>query len=127
MNATIAIPADAQRARDVALCRSLLYEALAIGFRRPTEVTWTRLATDDAAAALAEAAAFLDDDTQPPAGGGQDGLATRVRALARSSDGRARETLLWSYLKLFGHTVRGPVPPYETEYGDDTLFQRPHE
>ena len=23
--------------------------------------------------------------------------------------------------------MRGPVPPYETEYGEDTLFQQPHE
>jgi TorA maturation chaperone TorD len=124
---TMSCGVDLDRARDVALCRSLLYQALAIGFRRPTEITRTRLLTEEAAEALAEAAAVLDDERQRPAAGTQDGLATRVRALPRSVDGRALETLLRSHLKLFGHTVRGAVPQYETEYGEDTLFLKPQE
>ncbi|MBI1950834.1 MAG: molecular chaperone TorD family protein, partial [Acidobacteria bacterium] len=55
------------------------------------------------------------------------GLAARVRALAGASDARAVGTLTASHLGLFGHTVRGPVPAYETEYGEDTLFQKPQE
>ncbi|MBI2554699.1 MAG: molecular chaperone TorD family protein [Candidatus Rokubacteria bacterium] len=27
-----------------------------------------------------------------------------------------------SFRRLFGHTARGTVPPYETEYGEDSLF-----
>jgi DMSO reductase family type II enzyme chaperone len=127
VNAALITQARARRARAVALCRSLLYEALAIGFRRPTEVTRTRLLTEDAAAALAEAAAVLDEEVPLPSAGTQDGLAALVKALARSDDGRTLESLLLSHLKLFGHTVRGPVPPYETEYGEDTLFQKPQE
>lgn len=28
-----------------------------------------------------------------------------------------------AYHRLFGHTARGSIPPYETEYGDDSQFQ----
>ena len=31
------------------------------------------------------------------------------------------------YRVLFGHTARGPIPPYETEYGNEALFQQPQE
>jgi DMSO reductase family type II enzyme chaperone len=120
----IATGADALRARDVALCRSLLYQALSLGFRPPTEGGRARLATPDDAAALAEAAALVDEERGAPA---PSRLAARVRALAESSDGRALETLLESHQRIFGHTARGPVPPYETEYGEDTLFQKPQE
>ena len=37
------------------------------------------------------------------------------------------EHLSRSYTRLFGHTARGAVSAYETEYGDDTLFQNPQE
>jgi TorA maturation chaperone TorD len=62
---------------------------------------------------LADAAAILDE-----AWG--SALATRVRGLGRSSDLAALET---SFGRLFGPTARGAVPPYETEYGEDSLFQ----
>ncbi len=32
-----------------------------------------------------------------------------------------------SFRRLFGHTARGPVSPYETEYGQDALFQQSQE
>ena len=31
------------------------------------------------------------------------------------------------YRELFGHTASGPIPPYETEYGNEALFQQPQE
>jgi TorA maturation chaperone TorD len=122
----IATGADALRARDIALCRSLLYQALSIGFRPPTEGSRARLAAPDDVAALAEAAALVDEEHGTPVPG-PTRLEARVRALAESSDGRALGTLLESHRRLFGHTARGPVPPYETEYGEDTLFQKPQE
>lgn len=127
MNTTIEAPADARRERDAALCRSLLYEALSLGFRPPEQRTLDRLAAPDAAAALAEAAGYLDDEAPRPAAEGRGGLAARVRALSGAADARAVDTLMVSHLRLFGHTVRGPVPAYETEYGEDTLFQKPQE
>jgi DMSO reductase family type II enzyme chaperone len=98
-----------------ALCRSALWEALALGFRRPTDETIARLASRDGAMALADAAAALD-------GAEQTDLAPRVRALA-DEPGLSRATLERAYDRLFGHTARGAVAPYETEYGEDSPFQ----
>jgi len=33
------------------------------------------------------------------------------------------EVLGAAYGRFFGHTARGEAPPYETEYGEDSLFQ----
>jgi DMSO reductase family type II enzyme chaperone len=107
----------APTALDLALCRSALYEALALGFRPPAADTVARLATPAGAAGLAAAAELLDRDAGPPA------LAPRVRRLA-ATDTRA---LAATYQDLFGHVVRGAAPAYETEYGADDLFRQPQE
>jgi DMSO reductase family type II enzyme chaperone len=102
---------------DVALCRSVLWEALALGFRAPTGETVARLVAQPGVAALADAAAVLVADAGT-------GLASRVRRLAGLWDLRA---LGGSFPRLFGHTARGAVPPYETEYGEDSPFLPMHE
>lgn len=107
-------PRPALEATDHALCRSALWEALALGFRRPTDETLARLASREGAIALAEAAEALDQAE------GTD-LAPRVRALA-GEPAPSRATLESAYDRLFGHTARGAVAPYETEYGDDSPF-----
>lgn len=103
----------ALEAADLALCRSALYEALALGLRAPTDETVTRLASPEGAAALADAAEVLD-------GAWGSSLASHVRRLPVAS---GRDTLAASFSRIFGHTARGAVPPYETEYGEDSLFQ----
>lgn len=100
---------------DIALCRSALWEALALGFRPPTAETVARLASEEGALALAEAAAALD-----AAGGAA--LARRVRRLGRARPRGGLAALGDAFERLFGHTARGRVPPYETEYGEDSLF-----
>src|SRR3989304_4449486 len=60
---------------DLALCRSALYEALALGSRPPTEETAARLASAEGAAALGDAAGVLDAARST-------GLAGLVRRLA---------------------------------------------
>src|SRR3972149_5732398 len=97
---------------DLALCRSALWEALALGFRLPTEETAARLASPDGAGALADAAALLDVEQETD-------LTARVLGLARR-DGL--DDLENSFRRLFGHTARGTVPPYETEDGGDSLI-----
>lgn len=100
---------------EAALCRSALWEALALGFRPPTAETVGRLADPAGAADLAAAAAALDGaagTTLAPLVLGL-GLAPRPEPAALSA----------SYDRLFGHTARGPVPPYETEYGADSLWE----
>lgn len=104
---------------DTALCRATLYSALALGFRSPTEETVTRLISQDGVAALSDAAAVLDQSQD-------SGLDSTARALA-VGENRSVADLSASYLRLFGHTARGPVPPYETEYGAEALFQQPQE
>ncbi len=106
--------------RDVALCRSLLYQALSLGFQTPTRRTCQHLGTVEAAAALAEAAALLDTERGTA-------LQPRTLALAARRDATNHETLRRSYERIFGHTARGTAPPYEIEYGDDTLFEKPQE
>lgn len=102
---------------DLALCRSAVYEALALGFRAPSEETMARLASAEGAEALADAAAVLD-------GIWGSRLASDARCLVSASDIAA---LTASFRHLFGHTARGLIPPYETEYGEESLFQPMHE
>lgn len=120
MTTTTETPAVAPGARDAALCRSLIYEALALGFRPPTEMTCGRLATRDAVAALAEAAAVLDAERGTP-------LAALTVALATGPGPAGLDALRRAHARIFGHTALGGVPPYETEYGADTLFEKPQE
>lgn len=101
-------------ALDLALCRSLLYEALALGFCAPNQEVAERLASAAGSTALAEAAFLVDAE-----------LGDQVLELAR--DPGEVEQLPRRFLLLFGHTSRGPVPPYETEYGTDALFLQPQE
>jgi TorA maturation chaperone TorD len=91
---------------------------LALGFRPPTEETITRLASPEGAATLAEAAAILDWNRK-------SGLTSAARSLT-GAEGISAAELSVSYRRLFGHTARGAVPPYETEYGTEALFQQPH-
>ena len=97
----------------MALCRSALYEALALGLRSPTGETLDRLVSREGAEALADAAGVLD------AASGTT-LAPAVCRLARPA---TLDDLRQRFERLFGHTARGRVPPYETEYGADSLFQ----
>ncbi len=107
-------------AADLALCRSILYEALALGFRPPVDETAARLVSVEGAGALADAVAVLD------AAWNTD-LATLAHRLPVSQVPLSLEALQGSFGHLFGHTVRGAVPSYETEYGEDSLFQPPRE
>jgi putative dimethyl sulfoxide reductase chaperone len=102
---------------DLALARATLYSALALGFRPPTEEITARLGSKDAEVALANAAALLDPTRE-------FGLAAISSLLTPHS---SPLTLAEAYRALFGHTARGAVPPYETEYGNEALFQQPQE
>ena len=99
---------------EASLCRATLYAALALGFRPPTTETLQRLTAPAAAAALADAAAGLD-------------VGLRTLAAALTQPAATLDTLSTEHRRLFGHTVRAAVPAYETEYGDEALFQQPQE
>lgn len=106
---------------DLALCRSAMYEALALGFRPPTTETCERLIHDEQNSALMQIAAMLDVSGS---NGKSTNIASRVRQLSQCAE---LETLEKLYRYLFGFTAHPKVPPYETEYGEEALFQQPQE
>jgi hypothetical protein len=94
-------PPGSAGAIDLALCRSAVWEALALGFRPPTAQTRARLAARDGAEALADAAAVVD-------GAGE--LVAAARALG-SDPPPALAALQAAHGRLFGHTARGRSRP----------------
>lgn len=106
---------------DMTLCRSAIYEALALGFRPPTTETCERLIHDEQNSALMQIAAMLDSSQSND---NSTNIAFRVRQLRQCAELEALEKL---YRFLFGFTAHPKVPPYETEYGEETLFQQPQE
>jgi TorA maturation chaperone TorD len=96
----------------------VLYSALALGFRCPTPETLTGLADSQAAAALADAATLLEKDSNEKA----------IQAAAAALAGDvALDAVEAAHRRLFGHSARGDVSPYETEWGSEALFQQPQE
>lgn len=101
---------------DEALARSVIYHAIALGIRPPTDAAATLLAGQPA---IREAATLLD--TPAPSG---EALRPAVDALC---DHRASPAdRLAAHARLFGHT-RGLVCPFETEYGAEGAFRQPQE
>ena len=99
---------------ELALCRSFLYEALALGFCAPGQEVADKLASPEGGAALIEAAGLIDED-----------LGAQIKAL--SAHATDLDELARRFRWLFGYTSRGRVAPYETEYGTDALFLQPQE
>lgn len=106
-------PAAMERAIDMALCRSVLYDVLAVGFRPPTPATVSRLLVPAAVAVLEPAASVLD------AAWGTE-LLWYIRQLGAHHGDEALPRLQASFQRLFGRDTRSPVPPYETAYGEDS-------
>jgi TorA maturation chaperone TorD len=106
------------RETDHAICRGILYDVLALCLRPPGDDTLSRLKDAGQKDALREAAADL---------GGEEGpVPSAVEALLGAVESPA-DDLDRSFQRLFGHTARGQVSPYETEYGSDDLFRQSHE
>ena len=53
-------------------------------------------------------------------------LVSSIEALAQADESDTA-ALASRYRFLFGHTARGEITPYETEYGNEALFQQPQE
>jgi TorA maturation chaperone TorD len=109
-----------REANDVdALARSVLYETLALGLQTPTRETLQRIESEEARRTLALAAETVDPE-------GTSGLADAVRRLTRLPAANL-DDLAVRHSQLFGHTARGVVCPFETEYGTEALFRQPQE
>lgn len=113
---------DQQKEINLSLCRSGLFEALALGFSFPGEMLILRLLNPDQNQALRDMAWFLTRSQQK-----KNRLPHAITALLDSEEGANLERLKESYHRCFGHTAHPPAPPYETEYGEDTLFQQPQQ
>ncbi|MBI4445268.1 MAG: molecular chaperone TorD family protein [Acidobacteria bacterium] len=127
-------PSDDQRLGDEALCRSVFYNLLSLALHPPTAEICSAIKSESADLALREAAAVLDASPidQTSTGGSEKGnrrpdLGSRVDQWIATFDGLSLQLLLSSYGQLFGHTTRGPVCPYETEYGQEAVFQQPRQ
>ncbi len=111
--------AERSEAIDLAYCRAAIYSALALGFQPPTEQILSRLLTPESRASLARAAALVHPERKAD-------LVSSIEALSQADDSRTA-ALAARYRLLFGHTARGEIAPYETEYGNEALFQQPQE
>lgn len=127
---------------DAALCRCVLWEALALGLYAPTHARLERLGTKETGEVLRDAARRLEaraanvaptpseaaarmGSTAPSSYEQAPRLVERVEALTRYlENGLGFEQVEARYGRLFGHTARGAVCPYESEFGAETHFQQ---
>lgn len=100
-----------------ALSRATLYSALAVGFRVLDKEGTDRILSKKGIDILALAAGIVDDTAA---------LAATALSLSKTA-GSSIASLTTSHQRIFGHTARGPVCPYETEYGAEALFQQPQQ
>ena len=101
-----------------ALASGVLYRVLRVGFQPPEQSTFDSIFSADGKEALKQAAAHLDPD-------GRGGLTEVIERLCAVPKPWAEE-LRQTYQRLFGHTLRGRVCPYECEYGRHPLLQQAH-
>ncbi|MBI4464881.1 MAG: molecular chaperone TorD family protein [Acidobacteria bacterium] len=122
--------------RDEALCRSVLYGVLSLGLYPPTGQTFQELRSETARLALREAAQVLTQSARSvgsagsvPSGEAENAadLPHRVEDWIQVIVSLPLDVWLTSHGRLFGHTARGQICPYETEYGNEGLFQQPRQ
>jgi len=107
---------------DVALARAVFGRVLKIGLSFPSQESFGRISSAETEEALSRAAVVLDEVSNRNT---LTGLteALRFRAPSPSTVGELGQ----DYNRLFGHTLRGKICPYETEYGGAHTFQQAQE
>ena len=117
------------------LYRSTLYGALALAFHPPTRKTFDLLTSDTTRIFIVQAAHFLEadlnkhpsDDPEPLHENHPAEIGQSAEAWVATFPRLVLDVLLDAHGRLFGHTARGTVTPYETEYGQQGLFQQPQQ
>lgn len=104
----------------------LLYGSLARALFRPDANLVRLFRRSQARRGVLDACGLLED-LQGLESPDWDNLTVSCRAWADSFARLTLKSMRASYDRLFGHTVRGPVSPYETEYGNQALFQQPQQ
>lgn len=110
---------DDDARRDHLLARAVLARTLKLGLQIPTPEALRPFRCGMGQETLMRAAAILEGAE----GGELQATASAVAAALRPA---GDEELARRYDTIFGHTARGRVCPYETEYGGDGLFQQAH-
>jgi len=102
-----------EKALDLALARAVVSRFLKMGFRPPRLETLQNLSAPAAVTALRRATLLI---------GGPE-LTAEADLFGRWGI-PSLEQMEADYNRLFGHTLRGSVCPYETEYGNAHAFQQ---
>lgn len=102
------------------LSRGALYGVIAAAFRRPDNPLFRSMASGEELNAAYEAVEYSEN----PLDQAQKDAIRNLHKTALTADG---EMLMTEFVALFGHTSRGLVPPYETEYGTGGPFFQPQE
>ena len=129
-------PEERQPLRDEALCRSVFYGVLSLALYSPSEQSLEQLRSETARLALREAAQLLTQSARSAKSAesvdsGEAGsaveLVRRAEAWILAIESLELDVWLTSHGRLFEHTARGLVCPYETEFGQEGLFQQPRQ
>jgi TorA maturation chaperone TorD len=113
---------------DVALARAVVSRVLKIGLSFPNQESFGQISSVEAEEALSRAAVVLDEVDEVSNSNTLTGLTEAVaRFRAPSLTISTVGDLGQDYDRLFGHTLRGKVCPYETEYGGAHTFQQAQE
>ena len=124
---------DPTQAREIALCRSALSGALSLAFHHPTAAIFAALSSEKTRVGILQAASLLDEQGGNPEPIATDSLpedrplnlVSKAESWLSSLSSLSLDELLSAHGRLFGHTARGLVCAYETEYGQEGLFQQP--
>jgi TorA maturation chaperone TorD len=102
---------------DAALARAVVYRVLSLGFQPPTHERLDEMRAGNRFDVLARAVEVL----RP--GAALEAAVARLQAISARTTGE----LSSAYWRLFGHTTRGLVCAFETEYGPENNFQQPQQ
>jgi TorA maturation chaperone TorD len=114
------LPAERSQTIDAALARSVLYGVMTRVFQPPTDASMEGLTSNEGQQTFRDAAHLLDAEHVQALP-----LSSAVEELVQAASQRQLGDLLNDYSALFGHTARGLVCPYETEYGPIAAFAQP--
>ena len=117
------------------LYRSTLYGALALAFHPPRRKALELLTSDTTRTFILQGVCFLDadlkedpdSDSEPLQEKRPVNLTQSAKAWMATFSRLDLASLQDAHGRLFGHTARGTVTPYETEYGQQGLFQQPQQ
>ncbi|MDA2933027.1 molecular chaperone TorD family protein [Acidobacteria bacterium AH-259-D05] len=123
---------DSEQTTERLLYCSAVYGALSLAFHAPTTDSFKVLTSNATRSFILQAASFLDrDQAEHPWSEPESLQENRSVNLVQRAEKWVKtflpldlDALLTGHGRLFGHTARGAVAPYETEYGQDGLFQQ---